>query len=65
MINTQTVGASRLVNELDAKRFRFIQQNKIKCGIRENGYWEAESDLFWVSRKTLAECIDILFQSAD
>jgi hypothetical protein len=60
-----TIVASPLSDGLDAKRFRFIEQNNIKCGIRENGFWEATSDsLPWVSRKTLAECIDILFQYA-
>lgn len=47
----------------DAARFRFIEENKIKCGIRENGYWEAEGET-WVSRETLAECIDVLMRNA-
>ena len=47
----------------DAARFAFMEANCIKCGVRENGYWEATSEadtMPWVSRKTLAECIDVL-----
>lgn len=47
----------------DADRFEFMEANEIKCGKRENGYWEATSEtnpIPWVSRKTLAECIDVL-----
>ena len=47
----------------DAERFAFMEANEIKCGKRENGYGEATSEtkpIPWVSRKTLAECIDVL-----
>lgn len=47
----------------DADRFRFIEDNRVSCGIRGNGYWFAHGDV-WVSRETLAECIDILAQRA-
>mgnify|MGYP004004693595 CR=1 FL=1 len=47
----------------DATRFRFIEMYQIKSGIRSNGYWKATAEGFpWVSRKTLAECIDILME---
>lgn len=49
------------MNEEDAARFAFIEVNKINCRFLENGYWEATGEeLPWVSRKTLAECIDVL-----
>lgn len=48
----------------DADRFAFMVANDIKCGKRKNGYWEATSEtkpmIPWVSRKTLAECINVL-----
>ena len=50
----------------DAARFRFMVEHKIKCGLRENGYWEATSEIVpipWVSRKTLVECIDVLMSN--
>ncbi len=44
----------------DAERFTFIEVNKVTCRVRENGYWEAETGEVWVSRKSLAKCIDVL-----
>lgn len=47
----------------DAYRFAFIEENKIECKLLNNGYWEAMSKTGpWVSRKTLAECIDALIR---
>jgi hypothetical protein len=50
---------------LDADRLAFMETYKVECGIRENGYWWAQGSndsTSWVSRKTIAQCIDVLMQ---
>lgn len=62
-MNTTVITPILTKLQKDAARFAFMDANEVVCRKRENGYWEASSDaehIPWVSRKTLAACIDVL-----